>query len=70
MVTDSPLACRSLAREEAIMPLPSEDVTPPVTKIYLGLRVGGNPLCPCTDMRFVVFDYGIQRYGILVDSMA
>jgi hypothetical protein len=59
-----------LAREEAIIPLPSEDVTPPVTKIYLGLYVGGKPICPCTDIRFFVFDYGIQRYRILVESVA
>jgi len=35
MVTEKPLACRSLASDAEIMPLPSEDVTPPVTKIYL-----------------------------------
>lgn len=70
MVTDKPLACSNLASEEAIMPFPREDVTPPVTKMYLGLRVDGSPYCPFTDMRFVVFDYGIQRYGILLESVA
>ena len=34
MVTDSPLACSSFPREAEIMPLPSEEVTPPVTKMY------------------------------------
>jgi hypothetical protein len=29
-----PLACKSLPSEEEIMPLPSEEVTPPVTNIY------------------------------------
>ena len=35
MVTEKPLACRSLAKEAAMMPLPREEVTPPVTKMYL-----------------------------------
>jgi hypothetical protein len=35
MVTLKPLACNNLAREAAIIPLPREEVTPPVTKIYL-----------------------------------
>lgn len=35
MVTEYPLACKSLAKEADIMPLPNEEVTPPVTKIYL-----------------------------------
>lgn len=65
MVTDKPLACSNLASEEAMMPFPSEEVTPPVTKIYFGLRV-----VPFTDMSFVVFDYGIQRYSILLESVA
>jgi hypothetical protein len=29
-----------LAREAAMMPLPNEDVTPPVTKIYLAIIHG------------------------------
>ena len=35
MVTEYPLACKSLAKEAAIIPFPNEEVTPPVTKIYL-----------------------------------
>ena len=35
MVVEYPLACKSLAREAEIIPLPKEEVTPPVTKIYL-----------------------------------
>jgi hypothetical protein len=34
MVHVKPLACKSLAREDATMPFPSELVTPPVTKMY------------------------------------
>src|SRR5580658_7058387 len=37
MVTLSPLACSSFASEAAIIPFPSEEVTPPVTKIYLAM---------------------------------
>jgi hypothetical protein len=37
MVTFRPLACKSFAREAAIIPLPKEEVTPPVTKIYLAI---------------------------------
>jgi hypothetical protein len=35
MVTDSPLPCKSIAREEEIIPFPSEEVTPPVINMYL-----------------------------------
>ena len=35
MVTLYPLACSNLAREAEIIPFPSDDVTPPVTKMYL-----------------------------------
>ena len=38
MVTFKPLACSSFARDAAIMPLPNEEVTPPVTKIYLAIK--------------------------------
>lgn len=45
MVTEYPLSCNNLAREAAIIPFPSDEVTPPVTKTYfvlfmvlLGLR--------------------------------
>src|SRR5690606_2653725 len=30
-----PLACNNFAKDAAIIPFPSDDVTPPVTKIYL-----------------------------------
>jgi hypothetical protein len=33
-----PLACNSFASEAAIIPLPNEDVTPPVTKMYLAIN--------------------------------
>jgi hypothetical protein len=38
MVTFKPLACNSFARDAAIMPLPNEEVTPPVTKMYLAIK--------------------------------
>ena len=34
MVTLNPLACRSLANDAAMIPLPREEATPPVTKTY------------------------------------
>ena len=34
MVTLRPLACRSFANDEAMMPFPREDATPPVMKMY------------------------------------
>ena len=33
MVTEKPLACRSLAKDAEMMPFPNEEVTPPVTKM-------------------------------------
>lgn len=35
MVTEKPLACSNLPKEAAMMPLPREEVTPPVMKMYL-----------------------------------
>lgn len=35
MVTRYPLDCRSFAREAEIIPFPNDEVTPPVTKMYL-----------------------------------
>jgi hypothetical protein len=35
MVTEKPLACKSLASDAAIIPFPSDEVTPPVTKMNL-----------------------------------
>lgn len=35
MVTEKPLTWSNLAREAAIIPFPSDEVTPPVTKTYL-----------------------------------
>jgi len=35
MVTLNPLACSNFAKDAEMIPLPSEEVTPPVTKIYL-----------------------------------
>jgi hypothetical protein len=48
MVTEKPLACNSLAKEAATMPLPKEEVTPPVIKMYLV-----DAIC--------YFCYGVQR---------
>jgi hypothetical protein len=38
MVTLKPLACKSFANEAETIPLPNEEVTPPVTKMYLVIR--------------------------------
>ena len=35
MVTLYPRDCKSLAKEAEIIPLPNDEVTPPVTNIYL-----------------------------------
>lgn len=35
MVTEYPRAWRSIPREAEMIPLPREEVTPPVTKMYL-----------------------------------
>jgi hypothetical protein len=35
MVTVYPLACKSFAKDAARIPFPKEEVTPPVTKMYL-----------------------------------
>ena len=37
MVTEYPLSCSNLAKEAAMIPLPSDEVTPPVTKTYFVL---------------------------------
>ena len=34
MVTEYPLCCKSFANDAAMIPFPSDDVTPPVTKTY------------------------------------
>jgi hypothetical protein len=38
MVTDNPLDWSSLPRDALIITLPSEEVTPPVTKMYLTIE--------------------------------
>jgi hypothetical protein len=35
MVTLYPLLCNNLANDAEIIPFPNDEVTPPVTKIYL-----------------------------------
>ena len=37
MVTFNPFDCNNFARDAEIIPLPSEELTPPVTKIYFGV---------------------------------
>ena len=34
MVTEKPRACNNLASDEEMIPFPSDDDTPPVTKMY------------------------------------
>jgi len=38
MVTLNPRACNNFAREAETMPLPNDEVTPPVTKMYFVIR--------------------------------
>ena len=57
MVTESPLACSNLANDAEIIPFPSEDVTPPVTKIYLAEAI--------RDIKFST--YGEQSYSNLAE---
>jgi hypothetical protein len=40
MVTLKPLAWSNLANEAAMIPLPNDEVTPPVTNIYLVIKKG------------------------------
>ena len=40
MVAEYPLACNNFAREADTIPFPKEEVTPPVTKMYLVLDIG------------------------------
>lgn len=46
MVTRSPLACNSLASDAATIPLPSEEVTPPVTKMNLEIDISFSMYLP------------------------
>jgi hypothetical protein len=39
MVTVNPLACSNMPSDAEMMPLPREEVTPPVTNIYLAEEV-------------------------------
>ncbi len=43
MVTRKPLACNNLASDAEIIPLPNDDVTPPVTNIYLAINCTFKP---------------------------
>jgi hypothetical protein len=54
MVTRKPLACKSLASEAEIIPFPSEEVTPPVTKIYFAADAVG---------------VGVERSGMTGDKV-
>ena len=42
-MTVKPLACKSIPNDAEIMPFPSEEVTPPVTNMYLAEEVMGSP---------------------------
>ena len=57
MVTEKPRACNNLASEAAIIPLPREEVTPPVTNMYLVIE-----MCFVSSRLFDgLFCYGVQR---------
>jgi len=51
MVTFNPLDCKILAKDAETIPFPSDEVTPPVTKIYF-VDVNGIP--------YVDLDTGIK----------
>ena len=38
-MTEKPLDCRSLAKEAEMIPFPNDEVTPPVTNMYLDLPI-------------------------------
>ena len=55
MLTENPLASNNFPKEAETMPFPKEEVTPPVTKIYL---VGGYLLMMNIQLfRWVLFGY-------------
>ena len=44
--------CNSFAKDAAIIPLPNDEVTPPVTKIYLvGIRLFSSLIKPDSNLR-------------------
>ena len=52
MVTEYFLAESNFPKEAAIIPFPSDDVTPPVTNKYLVAEL----------VNVLFFDYGVQSY--------
>ena len=52
MVTEYPLAESNFPKEAAIIPFPSDDVTPPVTNKCLVAEL----------VNVLFFDYGVQSY--------
>ena len=57
MVTLKPLACKSLPMLAEMMPFPSEETTPPVTKMYFVSILSVRLLSFCI--------ISLQRYDIL-----
>lgn len=55
MVTLKPLACSSLPREAEMIPFPSDEVTPPVTKMYLAVDM--MVVTGCKGMILTVINY-------------
>jgi hypothetical protein len=53
MVTENPRATSSFAMDDEMIPFPNEDVTPPVTKIYL-----------VVDMKTKLYAFEPQKYTI------
>lgn len=74
MVTEKPLACSNLPSEAEIIPLPNEEVTPPVTKIYLAVDmdrpqnlVAKVRICPRSQaLRFQIY----KKNGQLIHYLA
>jgi hypothetical protein len=56
MVTENPLAWSNFPREADIIPFPRDEVTPPVTKIYL--------VDPISSSGWQISTYGVQMYKV------
>ena len=62
IVTRKPLACSNFANEAEIIPLPKDEVTPPVTKTYFAIV--SHIFCART-CNIHCIHYGVQRYKII-----
>jgi hypothetical protein len=61
LVTEYPRAFSRLAKEAAIMPLPNDEATPPVTNMYLVEIIVLTFLFVCPDLLFLLIHKAIKR---------